>query len=440
MTFMPRAASLFALGVVAACGLSPAGTSPDEELDGGPFDGLDAAADSSIFPDGSPSDASLPDGAIVPLDGGADGGDGASTDGPLVVDTGADVGANVDAAVVADTGLDSGFDSGFDSGLEAGLDSGPAADACIPQASEDCTNGRDDNCNGLVDCSDPDCGPQYECVPTVPTGWNAAALNVTSRATCPTGFGTPRDVVVNPSPLPAGCTCTCNAGGAASCEKGSVTFYGPSVFSSDCSTVGTFATNVDDGNCQSSVPWGLFGFGIGANASLRATSVPLVANTCSALVGKTVPPSAETQGKRCLAASALVGGGCPAAQSCARRTTGSFLSCVGKTGVAACPTGWPIGHRTGTGITDTRSCSACTCGSTASCAPATVTFFAGSSCTGTAVSSPADNVCRPMVTTGQSATSWRYDSVVLTEGCQKTVDALPTGTIAVAGEETVCCK
>src|SRR5262245_6655050 len=36
---------------------------------------------------------------------------------------------------------------------------------------EDCTNGVDDNGDGLIDCADPRCSPGFACVSIIPTGW-----------------------------------------------------------------------------------------------------------------------------------------------------------------------------------------------------------------------------------------------------------------------------
>ena len=50
-------------------------------------------------------------------------------------------------------------DGGRDSGLDSGRDSG--VDACVP--TEICDNGIDDNCNGEIDCADPACAAATNC-------------------------------------------------------------------------------------------------------------------------------------------------------------------------------------------------------------------------------------------------------------------------------------
>jgi hypothetical protein len=335
----------------------------------------------------------------------------------------ADAATGVDASAIADSGVDAGADAG----------------ACVPRGAEDCTNGLDDDCDGLVDCADSACGSGYVCVPEVPSGWSVAALAVGSRPGCPAGYATPRDVVMDPTGGPAVCGCSCSSSGSASCTTGSATFYGPGLFG-DCSSLGTFPTDVSGGACRNQLPFGLFGLGIGANANLRVTKVALTANSCSGSLQKAVPSSSTTEGKRCLAQSAAVGGGCGQGSVCARKVSAQYQACIAKTGVNVCPGSYPAKHDTGTGVTDSRNCSACTCGSTATCGDASVTFFASQDCLGTSVTAAADDTCRAMSTPGQGASSWRYTAPVLNEGCAKTADSAPTGGITMNAGETVCCR
>lgn len=419
-----RARLVLAAGFLAACGLTKQGTLDDGSgLDGGEL--LDAGA----VPDAA--DAAVSADASLGVDAS---GDAVAPE----VDAGPDAFAPSDAGA-SDSSSDASRDAAADSGVDSGTDSGVRPDACSPQGPEDCTNGVDDDCDGLADCADPECSPQYECVPEVPTGWSKAALSVGARPNCPGGYASSRDVVLDPTGGAASCVCSCSSSGAASCVKGNVTFYGPNIFGTDCSTIGSTSTSVGDGACQPNLPFGLFGFGINANANVRVSSVALTPNSCTGNVQKTVPSAGASEGKRCLV-SAVLGGGCSAGQVCARRTGTSFQSCVAKSGANACPVTWPTKHDTGTSISDTRSCTTCTCGTTASCGPATVTFFENNSCGGASVSVTADNACRAMSTPGQAVSSWRYSAQVQNEGCQKTADAQPSGAIAFNGQETVCCR
>src|SRR5262245_29671494 len=50
-------------------------------------------------------------------------------------------------------------------------------DAHFGGATEDCTNGVDDDGDGAVDCEDPDCaGAAFTCVAPAPADWNGPAI------------------------------------------------------------------------------------------------------------------------------------------------------------------------------------------------------------------------------------------------------------------------
>ena len=86
--------------------------------------------------DGGPTDAgSRPDSGPMTRDSGPM----MSDSGPMVTDAGP---APVDAGF--DAGVDGGFDAGFDAGRDAGTDAG-----CTPMTKV--CNGRDDNCNSMID-------------------------------------------------------------------------------------------------------------------------------------------------------------------------------------------------------------------------------------------------------------------------------------------------
>ena len=69
-----------------------------------------------------------------------------------------------------DAGRDSGVtDAGRDSGTDAGRDSGvldARADTPCTMSEGLCANGRDDDCDGDVDCLDLDCELRPICDPT----------------------------------------------------------------------------------------------------------------------------------------------------------------------------------------------------------------------------------------------------------------------------------
>jgi len=161
-----RFAVLACIGLL-ACGLDEAGTSGDGD-DGAP-------------PDASPA-----------ID--------ATTDGPDVTD------ANVDGSCCTEASSDTAADTSkppSDAPADAPLDAPP--DTCA--ATEICTDGIDNDCNGQIDCADPACGALgFACVPAIPSGWTLVAFEPSTRTPCPPGYGaSTSDVVVDPDLGPASC-------------------------------------------------------------------------------------------------------------------------------------------------------------------------------------------------------------------------------------------
>src|ERR1700678_3969885 len=83
-----------------------------------------------------------------------------------------EAGHRLDAGTPHDAGSKK---DGGETSKETGVDAG-----CVKGAIEDCTNGMDDNCDGLVDCADPECsgdGGAYSCT-ALPTemGWSLVAF------------------------------------------------------------------------------------------------------------------------------------------------------------------------------------------------------------------------------------------------------------------------
>jgi len=54
-------------------------------------------------------------------------------------------------------------------------------------STENCFNGTDDDCDGSIDCEDPDCGPVAQCVPLDFAGARLGVV-VTGGTACPSGF------------------------------------------------------------------------------------------------------------------------------------------------------------------------------------------------------------------------------------------------------------
>ena len=361
----------------------------------------DGTAQDSMSPDASAHDGSSRDGSPGP-DGSmaSDASDGsATTDGPTSSD-GASSDAIADARTVA------------------------SGDACVGSGTEECFNGVDDDCNGLVDCADPACQPVAECVPVAP-GFSYAA-EVAAGGACPAHFGASALDLSQGLNAPATCTgCGCTStltctnilteGAAGTCPP--ITPVTP--------------IDVSSLTCQSiSLSTG--------NASTQAT----VTHTSCGYMGTPAPAplSWGAQTKACETAS--VGGGCATGNVCVAKAA---KHCVTTPGTFACTAGYSVEGAGGpwyTGVTDTRSCGN-TCGCTksgGSCGTSYVEIFTASGCgsgTTTAITNGAV-ACGLPVPLYQSATV-----VVTPDAVQPTCSPAygpMTGGASATGAQTLCCQ
>ncbi len=220
-----------------------------------------------------------------------------------------------------------------------------SVDGCVPTGPENCTNGLDDDCNGLTDCQDPACtGAGYTCVPDPSTavGWSFAPLNPSARPACPSPLSAAY-VDVNPTNLssPASCSCTCNVGTQPDCEQGNINAgYG----NGNCNN--PFVQSTGGGACHNDPG------GIGIDSNVSATSTPS-GGTCAASVSQTIPANGETQGETC-AGETTFGKGCGSGQVCALVPAG-FSTCVVHAGALACPGGaYTMANAVGT-VVDSRA-------------------------------------------------------------------------------------
>ncbi len=333
--------------------------------------------------------------------------------------------------------------------VDAGTDVAEAG--CVPSP-EDCTNGKDDNCDGLIDCADPVCGA-YTCTTPVPAGWMGPvalwqANTPASPPGCDPGWGNPVDLHAGLSAAPATCGCACAATGQVCSATG--TFY------SSTSCTGVNGTAVATGNACTPVT----GASTGSQESFVATSATPSGGKCTATTSKTVSAIAWSKlARTCTYTGRLNSpGGCAAGQ-CVAAPSSNFTSlCVYST-VNPPPTSCPAGYtKTAPMVfyagqpTDTRDCGPCSCGtpSGGSCA-GTIALYGdlSSSCTGATVSYPVGAPCSCYGQAGcplgvnplPNKPAFVQANYKVTPGtCATPIQPQPVGTATPTGPTTLCCR
>lgn len=372
---------------------------------GGSTSGASSGADSTVGEGGGGDGTTSSSGASSGVDGSSSGSEAGSSSGTT--------------------------SSGSGSGAEGGPDSG---DGCA-SVTENCFNGVDDNCDGKVDCADPQCtggdggaAPVAECVPD-PGGLTAGILSTAGAdagPACPATYPTTTALYagLTPGSCSAG-SCVCGGGmsGTPICSAsltskgGSVTScnlgFGTNVFSK-ASTDGCFAISP----ALSSGTW-------------YTLSTPTLSGaTCNPSNGGAAaknPPTWTTTSQFC---SGVVGAGCASGQVC---MPAAANHCVLETGnQAACShPGYPTINTTPyyTGYDDSGRACACTCNVSGSCS--TVVGFGSGSCGGllTAVGAGC-----------QAGLNFDHAQISAPNAPGCTPGAMEGGSTSTTGaERTVCC-
>jgi hypothetical protein len=274
---------------------------------------------------------------------------------------------------------------------------------CTPTGAENCFNGIDDDCNGHIDCDDPNCAPVAVCVPTA----GAPFAYITEEA--------------------AGGTCAADTTSGGTLYVSNPSGGGCNAGNCGCDTHGCTATITRDDNCPS-------GSGTTAVATLGPDTCTMNLSgqnnlfvsmsgsiSCSA-TGATTPVNPPTLTKALRCSVNAVGGGCTANHVCAPRGS---QQCVIAGGSQTCPGGYPNIATWYTSFTDNRSCSC-------SCAP--------SSCSSAGLRGYPNNLCSGAGTSqGNDICSNDYQFWKVGGGCAPT-PTLGGTTIQFNGASTVCCE
>ena len=373
--------------------------------------------------------------------------DGLQTNGDAGV-TGVDATADVTKADGSYEATSSGTDTSVAPEASSGSDTGTMADvvvieaapvdSCVSTGAEDCTNGIDDDCNGLTDCADPACVTEgYACITPLPAadnGWDFVAFDSTAQSTCPATL-TQKNVDVDPTDLtsPATCGCTCNATAPPSCEVGNIsTTHGPN---NQCNAGAPMNYPANGGGCNTQ--------NLTVDSFVLAAQPPPTGGTCTATTTVTQPPTGATKGEVC-SGETTFGAGCTGGQVCGLVPTG-FTSCVHHGGAnMGCPAGYSTTNSVGT-LQDTRGCGNCACGPpTATCTPGIWSFFDSGDCSGAvSISLQTNDQCNATggPTPGPSYSSNRFTSTPAngSVACGTPPTPPSTGNVTLTGADTICC-
>ena len=287
----------------------------------------------------------------------------------------ADAGAAMDAAGADGATRDTGGRA--DTGRE---DAFVRIDTGVDDAGADVDSGPDLDAGGGTDAG-TDAGPTCagRCVPDVPSGWSGPVALFT---------GAPGDALpacAAPYPMAGGeyfgdldlgsvsCACACDPATGISCTGNVRLCYGSGLSFCVLACTSSVAGPAPGASCSAVSP-------SGTHAQILPPA-PASHGSCAARAAHTtVAPTWGIAAKSCGGASTTPLG-CSAGESCAPTAGAAFDDlCIVTSGDVACPgTGYTEKHLLYESFTDSRTCSACSCGSATSTCGGHVDFV-NSSC------------------------------------------------------------
>ncbi|MBK7584769.1 MAG: hypothetical protein IPI67_31845 [Myxococcales bacterium] len=309
---------------------------------------------------------------------------------------------------------------------------------------ETCTNGVDDNGDGLTDCADPQCQAGYTCAAPAPSGWSGIGyVDTNVGKTCPDGFQPPTPLYQKSGLVAPDAACSCGCGTASNvfCQANLTCNAG------DACGAGTTSTPVFS-SCQTlAVP-------APGNSNSCKVNVTTTSGQCAPSVKAALPATTWAPDTR--GCFQNVAGSCKdASQVCVQKLAGAKGPCIAQTGDHACPAGTPYTYKTvyfDGKLADTRDCSAsgCSCGGSTggSCGCSGgncgVQINWSNNCNQSFLATvPANGQCATFKDTGNQDNYWgvfRTGLAVTSPGaCPATGSGTPTGEAAPSGPVTVCC-
>jgi hypothetical protein len=212
-----------------------------------------------------------------------------------------------------------------------------------PVLIEDCFNGVDDTEDGQIDCADPACS-DATCVAAAPSGWSGPWVMVEGAdVACPAGTFEEIRLIEEFDPG----SHTCNACGC------SVTCTWSAQLANDCNSAGNLSTPGGGAACA---PMSIGSASVMRNATQSTSCAPVDQGG-----GSNTPPSPSVEAVLC---SQPAGGGC-GGDACL--DTVAPRVCILDDIDRACPAPFTVKVPLGAALSDTRTCSSCTCNVTGQC-------------------------------------------------------------------------
>lgn len=240
---------------------------------------------------------------------------------------------------------------------------------CTPGTAQACGDAATCNAGGTQQCDSMGnwgaCSlPTQPCVALPPGGWIPYAVAGTGG--CPGGFATPVDYVSAASALPDTCSCSCS--GTQTCTAtAQFTQYG----NASCSGSGTpLGIQTVNPACGGSTLGNITSGQYYMVSNPQASAVP--ACQAAPTIGSS-PAVMKTDETLCGAQLT-----CPSGVCLTSAQQGSL--CVAQSGDVACPTGFNTKTLVSQGVSDTRGCGPCSCGSTLACTLTSVLIDNDSTC------------------------------------------------------------
>lgn len=272
-------------------------------------------------------------------------------------------------------------------GTTSGSSSSSSSTGGGGSAPEDCLNGADDNGDDKIDCADPQCALDYECVDPAPSGWSTPGLvalyegsSSQSPPSCPSGMDTKVYAGKAGFNAPASCSsCDCAPPAGQDCKL--VTDLNPSVSGIQAMQVSNMpcfqaATQLSTltvpdpwaGVCihQESLAGGQTCNGQPCNTSVQSTLPTVSGGTCTPTGGAPNGPAPTWSSAAVACTGSRLGGGCQGGQVCAPKPKAPFKAhvCVEQAGDVSCPSGSGYSNKNVyfEDFDDKRDCTACQCG------------------------------------------------------------------------------